>query len=158
DGAVSADRLETALNLVVARHDALRTRFADDDASVRQQADAAAALPLARIALDHGQTPLSPALAEVERPLHPGPELPPRAALLHEGGDGAWLCLVVHRLVADRRSLQLLAQEIVEAYAALGAGRTPVLPALPLRFADHVHWQSSLGADALEPLLMYWIP
>ena len=34
-----------------------------------------------------------------------------RATLLRDADARAWLCIVVHRIVADRRSLQLLARD-----------------------------------------------
>jgi hypothetical protein len=156
DGTVLPDHLEAALNLVVARHDALRTRIASDGSVAWQSVDPHASLPLAQIDLGDGQTLLERALAEVERPFRLDQDRLIRAAVLREGGDRAWLCLVVHHIVADRRSLQLLAQELITAYAAIAQGQAPALPALPLSFGDHVHWQSTLGKEALEPLLLYW--
>jgi amino acid adenylation domain-containing protein len=157
DEAVMPEPLEAALNVVIARHDALRTRITSDGQDVWQHVEPQARLSLAQIALEDGETPLARALADgVARPFLLGQESPIRAALLRDGDARSWLCIVVHHIVADRRSLQLLAQEVVTAYAAFAEGRTPVLPALPLGFGDHVRWQSTLGADVLEPVLMYW--
>ncbi|WP_190285780.1 non-ribosomal peptide synthetase [Montanilutibacter psychrotolerans] len=156
EGAVSFAHLEAALNVVIERHDALRTRFVDDGPSVWQNVDPHMPLPLAQFELDGGQTLLACALAEVERPFRIDRDRLIRATLLRDADARAWLCIVVHRIVADRRSLQLLAQELVTAYAALVAGQTPALPMLPLSFGDHVRWQSTLGVDTLEPLSMFW--
>jgi amino acid adenylation domain-containing protein len=153
---VSAERLEAALNVVVERHDALRTRFGNDESGIWQCVEAQAPLTLQRIALDPGETLSARAQAEALRPFDLVRERPLRAALLC-GQDGtAWLCIAVHHIVADRRSLQLIAQDLVEAYAAAIEERAPALPVLPLSFGDHLGWQAAQGAEALEHELLYW--
>jgi amino acid adenylation domain-containing protein len=156
DAAVSPTHLETALNLAIARHDALCTRLTVDGASVWQHAEPHASLALTQIALQDGDTALARMMVERERPFRLDQTPPIRASLLCDGDTRAWLCIVAHRIVADRRSLQLLAQDIVTAYAAIIEARAPALPPLPLNFGDYLHWQSALGSDVLEPLLMYW--
>jgi amino acid adenylation domain-containing protein len=153
---VSPVQLETALNIVVARHDALRTRIHSDGSVAWQSVDPRAPLTLEQIELKDGETLLTRAVAEVRRPFKLDRDRLVRAALLR-GRDGeTWLCAAVHHIVADRRSLQLLAQELVAAYAATIEGRAPTLAALPLSFGDYARWQLALGPEAIEPQLLYW--
>ncbi|MGO1000205.1 non-ribosomal peptide synthase/polyketide synthase [Lysobacter sp. CA196] len=155
EGTVDAAQLQAALNLALARHDALRVRFDGKADEARQCVQPPALLALPVIALEAGQSAEDAALASAQQSLDLD-RAPLRAELLHDDHGHAWLCLTIHRLVADRRSLRLLGQEIVTAYATLAAGRTPELPALPLAYGDWLHWQSGLDAQALEPALLQW--
>jgi len=154
--AVSSAQLEAALNVVVARHDALRTRIGNDGLVAWQSVDAQAPMALEQIDVKDGETLMACAVAATERPFKLDRDRLVRATLLHGRSSETWLCLAVHHVVADRRSLQLIAQELVAAYAAIVEGHTPALPALQLSFGDYVRWQSAFSPEALEPLWLYW--
>ncbi|WKB55581.1 non-ribosomal peptide synthetase [Eleftheria terrae] len=154
--AVQAAQLEAALNIVVARHGALRARIGSEGSTVWQSVEDEAPLVLEPIELAEGDALLARAVAEVQRPFRLDGGRLVRAALLRKPGEASWLCVTTHHIVADRRSLQLLAHELVTVYAALVEGRMPEVPALTLGVVDHARWQSSLGPEVVEPWLLYW--
>ncbi|GIH93333.1 condensation domain-containing protein [Planobispora siamensis] len=133
-GAVDAGAIAAALTRVAERHHVLRARFLSADGGPVQTVGPAGPVPLelAEVAGDP-----APAVVEfVNRPfdLETGPPL--RAALMRlEDGD-ALLCIVLHHIVVDGWSLDVLMRELAECYAAGREGREPVLEELPLQYTD----------------------
>jgi natural product biosynthesis luciferase-like monooxygenase protein len=67
------------------------------------------------------------------------------------------LLLNVHHLVADFWSLQILLREFAQLYAAEKRGDEAMQSALPLQYADYVHWQTEmLASPRAEQLWNYW--
>jgi hypothetical protein len=88
---------------------------------------------------------------EARRPfdLARGPVL--RARLLRTGPDEHVLSLVVHHIAADGWSLRILWGELATLYAAHAEGRPPLLPPLPIQYADWAAWQRAwLGGGELD--------
>ncbi|MEU6238228.1 amino acid adenylation domain-containing protein, partial [Kitasatospora sp. NPDC047058] len=158
-GPLATDHLRQAFQLLVDRHEALRTVFPARDGVPVQ-------LVLPRRAFELGVTEAAGAgevevrelagrLAEQPFDLAKGPLL--RAELIAVGPQEHLLVVVLHHIVVDRWSFGLLMSELSECYAAL-AGRRPVrLPALPLRYADHVAGRQALLDGGLgDRLLGHW--
>ncbi|MBH0779872.1 non-ribosomal peptide synthetase [Nocardia bovistercoris] len=170
-GALEVPALVSALHAVQRRHETLRTVFPEVDGAavqrVLEQAEAAITLFVATV------TP--------ERVVHavrdfvaPGfdlaTEVPLRAALITvaepgESGSAATdhvLVLVVHHIAVDGWSLEPLAADFAEAYAAATAGVDIVSPALEVQYADYTLWQRAvLGAEhdpdsTVSRSLRYW--
>ncbi|RKH92647.1 condensation domain-containing protein, partial [Corallococcus sp. AB038B] len=67
------------------------------------------------------------------------------------------LLLVLHHIVVDGLSIDILLHELSQAYAALGQQRMPALPQLPLDYADVAAWQHSAPVREREGAhLEYW--
>ncbi|HEX8282854.1 MAG TPA: amino acid adenylation domain-containing protein [Pyrinomonadaceae bacterium] len=158
-GRVDAALLESCLNALVARHEALRTRIVTENARGRQVVSPRETVTLKVVEAGPADADalLESALAEAALPFDLGSDLPVRAALFRAVGDGeSLLVLTVHHIVADRASLRLLADELSELYNALASGRAPQLPAPDVRYGSYSRWQLGLTAPAWEPLLFYW--
>ncbi|MFI6511951.1 amino acid adenylation domain-containing protein [Streptosporangium sp. NPDC050855] len=169
--------LRAALAALVARHDALRSRFGHADGSWEQHAAPPAATgdPLRRYDLSGAVGPVtreagkpgareagSPgarAVADVEevvdrfaageaaRGLDPD-GAPLRASLLDLGrGRRPWLCLTVHPLAVDARSWRILLDDLERAYRRWEAG-TPTDPG-PEPFSFR-RWAGLLAGYAAE--------
>ncbi|HVF59868.1 MAG TPA: amino acid adenylation domain-containing protein [Thermoanaerobaculia bacterium] len=163
-GALDVERLERALAALVARHEALRTRFPVVGGRPRQQVEAESRFALRLVDLTH--LPSAPARhAEAARrgayekalsfDLARGPLL--RATLLRLGSDEHLLLLVVHHIVADGWSLGILLRELAAQYAALSEGREAELPPLPVQYADYAVWQRQwLEGEQLSRQVGYW--
>ncbi|SFM07498.1 condensation domain-containing protein, partial [Methylorubrum salsuginis] len=154
-GPLDRAALKGALDGLLARHDALRTRFLEaEDGRVLQIADPAAPCALAEYECEGPQAEAALrdlVRATVERPfdLTAGPLL--RVGLARLGPDRHALILALHHAVCDAWSLGVLTREIGEDYAARRAGRVATIPAPPLRFADWAAWQAlrqETGRDA----------
>ncbi|WP_447915319.1 amino acid adenylation domain-containing protein [Delftia acidovorans] len=159
-GTLDAQRLHTALERLVVRHDALRTVFLPAaDGSARQHVLDSGGLEFQWLDLDH-----EPQRAPEEaRRLHArpfdlgkGPLL--RALLMRLGPDNHRLVLVMHHIVCDGVSLQNLLDELAQQYLHLGDAAAAAEPAAPaLQYADYAAWHAAwLDGGVRERQLAYW--
>ena len=80
-----------------------------------------------------------------------------RPSLLQVGDEEFILAIVIHHIAIDGWSLRLFINEIVAFYGAYGKGDTPVLPPLPVQYADFACWQRRrLAGDVLARHRDYW--
>lgn len=151
-GVLDVEALRTALGDVVARHESLRTVFADTAGTPRQVIHAADdAAPELRV-LSASEAELRSVLAEtvsvgfdIER------EIPLRATLIRQSEQEHVLVLVLHHIAADGASLAPLAADVLTAYAARRAGEAPGWEPLPVQYADYVRWQRELLGNESDP-------
>lgn len=155
-GSLDVDALSAALDDVVARHESLRTEFEFDGHEPVQ-----VVLPHLHIDLpvhDVLAADLDARIqAEVERPfdLAVAPLL--RMVLLKLGPTNHVAVLTVHHLVTDGWSSAILFTELSACYEARSTGRNPVLPPLPIQYADYAAWQhDTLAGEGMDEMITYW--
>jgi amino acid adenylation domain-containing protein len=162
-GTLRADALQAAFDLLVARHESLRTVFREEQG--RPLAVILPPLPAALRRVDLSDVPEREreALArrhleeEVRAPfdLTRGPLL--RVQLLELGSEDRHLQVTLHHSIADGWSMGLLLDEFGECYAALCEGRAPSLPDLPVQYAEFSRWQRDwLAGGESSRQLAYW--
>ncbi|GAA5787552.1 amino acid adenylation domain-containing protein [Chitiniphilus shinanonensis] len=163
-GALDVAALRHALAALVARHESLRTVFREDgDGQLIQcvrPADDLAPQWLDLAALDAAARDAAVA-AETRRlcatpfDLEHGPLL--RLSLLRLGAERHRLLVVMHHIVSDGWSTQLILDELAELYRAAREARPAALPALRVQYLDYAPWQRRLlaqGEGARQ--LAYW--
>ncbi|HEV3048834.1 MAG TPA: amino acid adenylation domain-containing protein, partial [Longimicrobium sp.] len=162
-GALDVDALTRALDGVVARHEALRTTFAQvDGAPVQRIAPAAAS---GFYLVEHDLAGRPDAEAELDRltaeeayapfDLERGPLV--RGRLVRLAADDHVLLLAMHHLVTDGWSFGVLFDEISALYAAHREGRAARLAALPVQYADYAVWQRRwMEGTVLREQADYW--
>jgi amino acid adenylation domain-containing protein len=162
-GPLDAPALEAALREVVRRHEALRTTFADRSEGPVQVIHRRGEPPFAVAdlrALPVGERRAEAwrrAAGEARRPfdLQRGPLL--RALLLRLSAEEHLVVLTIHHIVSDGWSMGVLVREIAALYPAFAAGSAPVLPELPVQYADFAVWQRQrLQGEVLERDLTFW--
>jgi amino acid adenylation domain-containing protein len=154
-GPISCDLLELSLNEVINRHEALRTRIVTENARGRQVLSSPKESLCLKVAAVAGDYLMDVALKEIRQPLVLDRDLPIRATLFRTIKESL-LVVSVHHIVADKRSLQIIAEELAEIYTAHQQGRAPQLPELPIQFNQHSSWQLGFSAAVLDSLLFYW--
>ncbi|MGO1000206.1 amino acid adenylation domain-containing protein [Lysobacter sp. CA196] len=162
-GALDRAALQAALDRIVQRHEALRTRFETRDGEPMQCIDAAAGLPLRQHPLG-GDTDAEIAhwqQVEAQTPfdLERGPLV--RARLLRVDEHDHVLLLTMHHIVFDGWSLGVLTDELAQLYRAYALDGVSLqddpLPPLPLQYADYALWQRRAFAGAeQERQLAFW--
>ncbi|WP_454694304.1 amino acid adenylation domain-containing protein [Achromobacter aegrifaciens] len=147
-GALDVAALHASLNRLVARHASLRTVFREaGDGRVEQVLMPGSDLALPRIDLRGSDADERERLLEAEvRRLCAAPfdlesGLLLRAALVDCGEDEYRLIVVMHHIVSDAQSTQIILEELPSLYAASLAGREPRLAELPIQYADYAAWQ-----------------
>ncbi|HXD30196.1 MAG TPA: amino acid adenylation domain-containing protein [Pyrinomonadaceae bacterium] len=161
--AVEHSVLEGALTALVRRHGALRTIFPVVAGDPVQRVLPPAPVQCALI--DLGSVQRSARDAEVQRiaaestqrpfDLAVGPLF--RATLVRLGPYESAFILVVHHIISDSVSLNIVFGELGMLYADQAAGRSSSLPDAPLQYADFAVWQRSwLKGERLASELTYW--
>ncbi|MFE0102047.1 non-ribosomal peptide synthase/polyketide synthase [Streptomyces sp. NPDC059009] len=152
-GELDTDALAAALRDVVARHESLRTVFAEDTDGVPLQvvlpvAETVPDVPVVAVAADE----VSGAVAEAARyAFDLSSEIPLRARVLRVRPDEHILSLVLHHIAGDGESIAALIREVSAAYAAHREGRVPEVPELPVQYADYTLWQRELLGEEADP-------
>jgi len=162
-GVLDVAALQTALDQVVARHEALRTTVAAPDGQPVQVVGPPRPVPLAVVDLTAPPAPAREAAAqaaltaEVRRPFDLTRDLLLRALLVRLGPAEHVLLLTKHHIASDGWSTGILWRELGHLYAAARAGQPPALPPLPIQYADYAVWQRQwLQGDVLAAQLAYW--
>ena len=162
-GTLRLDLLSATLAHIVARHEALRTVFEVVGGRPVQVILPHREISLPEIDLCSLPAPCQEAelarlsAAEIDRPfdLAAGPLL--RTTALRLNAEEHAVIFVAHHIVSDGWSMGVLVDEIVAIYAAVVDGRRPVLPELPIQYADFAIWQrEQLEGEASGGQMEYW--
>src|SRR2546421_2757870 len=155
--------LQASWHLLEARHEGLRLRIETHEGQAVQGLLPVSSSPLLHLDLS-GLAPQEReselrrlARAEIHRPfdLVAGPLW--RLRLLRLEAEDWVLLLMMHHIITDGWSMQVLLHELSQAYLAQQHGRTLSLPALPIQYADYALWQRQwLQGARLEAQLAYW--
>ncbi|MPY39617.1 amino acid adenylation domain-containing protein, partial [Streptomyces phyllanthi] len=154
--------LGAALDAVVARHEALRTRLvAGPDGTARQVIDPPGPVPLPIADVSAAAEPVRAAdrlvALDAVAPfdLAAGPLI--RTCLIRLGQAGYVLSLTLHHAAFDEWSGGILRRELSALTAAFRAGKPDPLPPLAVQYADFALWQRAwLTGDVLDRQLAYW--
>ena len=80
-----------------------------------------------------------------------------RVHLLKLADDEHVLLLIIHHIIADAWSLDVLYRELATLYQCACENRAPDLPELPVQYADYAEWQQEwLSGEQLDKQLQYW--
>ncbi|UXA53236.1 non-ribosomal peptide synthase/polyketide synthase [Xanthomonas prunicola] len=162
-GALDVAALQRALDRILARHEALRTRFvATEDGAVQVIDPVEMGVPLEYLDLRHASDPQAAAQRHAEQEttlafdLARAPLL--RARLLQRAEDDHLLLVTLHHLVADGWSIGVLLHELGALYSAFVRGQPDPLPPLPIQYADYTLWQRRwIEATLLQRQRQFWL-
>ncbi len=163
EGPLEAGVLHRSLNLVVERHQALRTTFPSDSGVAWQHI--APRLPAQWHEVDLTGLPAEAIEAELARlaaaeanrafDLTRGPLV--RATLFKLAPERHVLMLVLHHIICDGWSLAVLRFEVAARYDAFRRGEACTLPELKLQYADFAAWQRKMiEGELAHSQLAYW--
>ncbi|OQW95594.1 MAG: hypothetical protein BWK79_01930 [Beggiatoa sp. IS2] len=162
-GLLNITALENSLRTIVQRHEILRTTFRVYQNKLIQVISPQMELELPLIKLSHWSPEQQQAeihRVATEEAQHPfdlaqGPLL--RVKLLQLSDQDYLLLRAIHHIINDRWSDSLFLRELAVCYPAFCAGKTPLLPELPIQYADFAvfqrHW---LQGEVLANQTNYW--
>jgi amino acid adenylation domain-containing protein/non-ribosomal peptide synthase protein (TIGR01720 family) len=163
-GVLNLDALQASFDALVQRHESLRTVFrANAEGLVEQVVQQRAGLDIPLIdlgALADGERDAraqeeAQRIAETPFDLTVDPLL--RVALIRLDEQTHLLVVVMHHIVSDGWSLQILVDEFTAHYRARANGQPSRLQPLPIQYADYAVWQRHwLEAGEKERQLDYW--
>ena len=162
-GALNVDLVEKALNVIVARHEILRTtiRTAGDELTTVVHES----WPLRLKQIDLSSLPPTQRETEVDRLLIDEPRLPYhldaepgiRVTLLRLGPADHVLIVMMHHIICDWSSVGVLWRELSALYRAGRGGQPLELPALSIQHGDYAVWhQQQMTRAELAKDLAYW--
>lgn len=162
-GPIRAADIEAGLQAIVARHEILRTRFAEIDGTPTQEVLPHAPFRLAHLDIRNIPAPDQEArIARIERELcAKGFDLSApcqmRVTLVQTAPDRAAILIVVHHAVFDGFSIRVLGAELGGFLAARAEGRDWTPPELPLQYGDYALWRDACtDTPAHAELQAYW--
>src|SRR4051794_26223506 len=162
-GPLDRAALARALDGIVARHEVLRTTFAEVDGVPEQRIAPAAASGFHLV--EHDLSGQADAEAELARlgfqeararfDLERGPLV--RGRLIRLDADDHVLLVTMHHIASDGWSTGVLFGELSALYAAHAHGAEANLPELPAQYADFAVWQRRwVEGDVLRQQADYW--
>jgi len=162
-GFLNFSTLQRSLNEIALRHETLRTTFAVDNGQPVQLITPSPTAPMAIIDLRELPETISQEEArqliekEIQQPfnLSRGPLWSIR--LFHLGDEEYIILIIMHHIISDAWSLDILVRELSVIYSAYLLEKPSPLPELPIQYADFVMWQQQwLQGEVLEKQLSYW--
>ncbi|MGH1540699.1 MAG: amino acid adenylation domain-containing protein [Arenicella sp.] len=161
DGDLNVEQLQHTLNTTIQRHEALRTHFIPVEHGCRQVVLPELSVNLAYQDISNEvstQAQLDAFIATIAQApfdLEKGPLL--RARLLRLKPQRHVLLLVVHHIICDGWSLDILSRETMMRYSALSRDEVAELPPLPIQYRDFAAWQRQrLDSDAGISDRQFW--
>ena len=148
DGPLDPGALQRAMDAMVARHAVLRTSIVAFDGVPEQVVADTGAVPIERIelpaGLDDGERTrqaesIAADLARQPFDLAAGPLI--RATLIAAGPGRHLFVLVMHHIISDGMTMEILIPELSAAYRAETTGVPASLPPLWMEYGDYAVWQ-----------------
>ncbi|MDA0638054.1 amino acid adenylation domain-containing protein, partial [Nonomuraea sp. MCN248] len=160
-GELDTGALGEALDAVVARHESLRTSFADVDGEPVAVVHPPAPVSCERLDLEGSPDAEEQAKRLVadrtNAPFDLAGAPPLRISLLRLGPDDHVLCFVLHHIIADGSSLGVLFDDLFALYLARVRGEEAELAPLRVQYGDIALWQRERDSgEAAEEALAYW--
>ncbi|MCW5608776.1 MAG: hypothetical protein KIT26_12110, partial [Nitrosomonas sp.] len=165
DGAVNQDALNWSINQIVRRHEVLRTAIVvTPEGQPRQVVLQDAKVTIGTIDLQSRSEQQRERDAqrlmeqEARKPFDLAAAPPFKVVLIQTGVDKYILLLVLHHIVADQWSIRLLIQELGVFYRAYFSDQKPLLPELPIQYADYANWQrEKLQGTVYDKQMDFWM-
>jgi len=146
EGELRIDALQRALDTLVARHEVLRTTYAEDVQIVHP------ATPLDIPLIESTEAELDTLIrAEAAKPFDLAGDRMLRAQLVRLADDDHVLLLTMHHIASDGWSLGVVVKELVALYSD-----EQTLAPLPIQYADYAAWHREMQGGELERQLGYW--
>jgi Condensation domain/Phosphopantetheine attachment site len=163
-GQFDLDALKKALELLIARHEPLRTTFVIDDSAtdglgqrIFQKIDVPLDVHDLYAAEDGEEMTTREIQSEIRRPFltEGGPLW--RVVVWTLGPQVCWLLFSFHELVADGWSEGIFLRDLSKTYSLICEGQDARLPKLTIQYADWASWQRKrLTEDRERELLNWW--
>ncbi|MBS1799653.1 MAG: hypothetical protein JSS95_07475 [Acidobacteria bacterium] len=160
---IDVEVLKQAVHQLLMRHEILRTSFHEQDGDLFQlvSEETEASVGLTDLAL-YSQTErvnlLNRLIREQARLLFDLRKAPlVRFHIFSLSGQQSVFFLNIHHIIADRKAVDVLREELMAFYAAILRGVPAELPPLPVQYGDYALWaEKQMTSDLMERQLKYW--
>lgn len=159
-GQLNIDNLLASFQLVAQRQEVLRTNFVEMENQVLQQVRPEANIPteiidLQQFTIEKQAQEIDKITQEkVRKTFDLTKDALLRITVLILADDEYLVLLSMHHIIGDRWSLQILNQEVAEAYQELQTQENTTISPLTIQYADYAHWQQAHPEKTDD--LNYW--
>lgn len=148
-GTPDIGRLQSALNTLIGRHEALRTSFALHGGELRQKICKKAAVELER--LECRKDKLKPFLRGLIKPFKLDKAPLMRAAIIKTDEDAHVLLIDMHHIISDKRTTEILLGELARIYSGQALKQSDI------EYRDYAVWQREfLSSDNIALQREFW--
>ena len=161
-GQFDLDKVQKSISYLVNRQASLRTVFKQDENGVMQQV----ILKTLDVEVDYSDFRTEVVAEQAAREILSVQAKKPfdlsigplwRIVVCQVSDDEYHLLVVMHHIISDGWSIEILIQEFMACYQAYSHNSTPQLSPLTIDYADHSYWQQTLSdAGELQQQLDYW--
>ncbi len=157
-GSLDVNVLKNAFHQVIERHEALRTVFITKNDLPGQYLKKSEDWQLSIIAKEIAIKKQEEIIASmVNEPFDLEKDFMIRACVLELDKPEFLLVINLHHIASDAWSSSLFVKEITEIYNAQFEGRAPVLPILPVQYADYSIWQREQAkSESWKKKIEFW--
>lgn len=162
-GKLDIPALSDALDLIVMRHEVLRTNYCSRQGKPEAIVMESTAVELPLVDLRHlpederESRMQQLVLDESLRPFALENGLKIRCMLFRLGEDEHMLLYVTHHIASDGWSRGVLLRELASHYEAFATGEQPSLQTLPVQYSDYARWHTEYqDTDTVRTQLDYW--
>ncbi|MFE3577368.1 amino acid adenylation domain-containing protein [Lysinibacillus sp. NPDC059133] len=159
NGKLNLYHLQESMNRVVSRHESLRTSFHMVDGSVVQKISNLNISIKVVNKSENNYYPLKYIKGEIKKPfdLEEGPLL--RAYLIQENEDCSYFVMILHHIISDGWSNDILLKELSSFYNSLQLGKPDNLNEVKLQYHDFTIWeeeQLNQNNKRYNTIVEYW--
>ncbi len=157
NGALNVEALRRAFELIIQKHEVLRTTFFKEGAEARQKIHDTFTLDFEIVDIGKEDDLEKAIQAEANHSFNLREEAPVRVRLLRRSDREHILVLTLHHIVSDNWSTGVLIREFMDFYPPLAEGREVNITPLTIQYADFAAWQRKwLSGKTLQKQLDYW--
>ncbi|NCS15837.1 MAG: amino acid adenylation domain-containing protein, partial [Microcystis aeruginosa G13-12] len=162
-GDLQADIVEKSLQKIIQRHESLRTNFATVEGNpvqvIKPESNWQLTLVNGKDSPKYREDQEIKKWLEIHshQPFDLANDYLIRATLLKLSDTEHFLLICLHHIVSDGWSMGVFIQELTTLYNAYTKGLEPLLPELPIQYADFAIWQREyLQGEIRQNQLNYW--
>ncbi|MGB7604816.1 MAG: amino acid adenylation domain-containing protein [Lutisporaceae bacterium] len=152
EGNIDIQKFEQTFNLLIRRHEALRTTFEFIDGCIVQKIQSIQDMPYFKISYDESLLDIEKLMNKYISPfkLTKAPLL--RVALIKRESNKYLFILDMHHIISDGISMNIMINEFMKLYAE------EELPALEIQYRDYAVWETELYQNEHKKLQeKYWL-
>ncbi len=161
EGDFDVDAFGQAMQMVVDRHESLRTTFHQIGSQPRQVVHDHVPFEVGQVDLRMEIDPFEGAKKRIRQEAHKPfylSEAPLIRVILYQIGDKSFVLFAnIHHIVFDGTSAGVIIQDILQFYQSLIKKEEPWLPSLPIQYKDFAAWQNTcLAQGSMQEHRHYW--
>ncbi|MBY7142455.1 amino acid adenylation domain-containing protein [Virgibacillus sp. NKC19-3] len=158
-GDLDSDVLKKSLEVIIQRHEILRTRFNLENGKPQQEVMSSIKAPFQIIKIDKQTKNIQQLLKKYGRRSFnltaDGPLF--EVTLIRQAEFEHILVLTMHHIISDGWSMGILVREWITVYQSMLKKESHLLPDLDFQYKDYVNWQlEKTQIEAVQKDLVYW--